>query len=138
MTSVLEPTPLGFTSNLLDTLSSTRTQLDAFVSHHKSQLDAIVMQGGADRAQMEQAIAGFQERLDSVEGENGAARMANVAKRESLAQKEAEICSLEAQVRNEGGSHVANLEAEEETAKNLALSAQQARKASEASKVSAH
>ncbi|GMH78829.1 hypothetical protein TL16_g07949 [Triparma laevis f. inornata] len=136
MTDVMIPTPLGFTSTLLDTLSSTRTQLDMFVSHHKSQLGGLVQSGGADRAQMESAIAEFTNRLDAVEGENGAVRLANVAKRDELAQKEAEIEGLEEKVRKEGGEHIKNLQKEESTAQNLASSASSARASSESSKSS--
>ena len=134
MTDILTPTPLGFTSGLLDTLSSTRTQLDVFVSHHKSQLDAIVATGGADRTRMEAAVTSYMERLSSLESEDGAIRKANIAKRQDLERKEAEIAELEARVRTEGGDHIEKLREEEEAARVEAEKATASRMASEASK----
>ncbi|GMH80833.1 hypothetical protein TrST_g10642 [Triparma strigata] len=134
MTDVLTPTPLGFTSPLLDTLSSTRTLLTTFTSHHKSTLLSISQMSAADKSQMETAVEEFKQRLNDIEGNNGTIKVANDAKRNELVKKEAEISELEEKVRSEGGSHISLLESEELTAKSLATSAAAARKSSESSK----
>mmetsp|Transcript_25147 Transcript_25147/g.47281 ORF Transcript_25147/g.47281 Transcript_25147/m.47281 type:complete len:232 (+) Transcript_25147:29-724(+) len=134
MTSVLTPTPLGFTSPLLDTLSSTRTLLTTFTSHHKSLLLSVSQMSASDKSQMSTAVSSFKKQLEDIEGNNGTIKRSNNAKRNNLVKKEAEIQELEEKVRSEGGTHISLLESEEASAKSLATSAAAARKSSETSK----
>mmetsp|Transcript_19704 Transcript_19704/g.41195 ORF Transcript_19704/g.41195 Transcript_19704/m.41195 type:complete len:241 (-) Transcript_19704:52-774(-) len=127
-------TPLGFTSNLLDTLSHARSSLDAFVSHHKSVLDSVASAGQASIEKYTEELTRLNERLNEVEGQDGEMKKLNNQKMEEVTRKEAEIAALEEKVTREGGDRISALKSEEETARALAESCRAAREKSELSK----
>jgi TolA-binding protein len=120
--SYITETPLGFTSNLLDTLSQARSSLDAFVSHHKSVLDSVSSSGAASIEKYTEELTKLNARLNEVEGQDGDIKRLNNQKMEEVTRKEAEVDELEERVRKEGGDKIESLKAEEETARALAES----------------
>jgi len=127
-------TPLGFTSNLLDTLSQARSSLDAFVSHQKSVLDSVSSSGSASIDKYAEELTRLNTRLSEVEGQDGEMKRINNQKIEEVTRKEAEVGALEERVRKEGGERIDSLKSEELTSKSLAESCRSARETSEHSK----
>ena len=69
-----QQTPLGFTSLLLDSLSQTRSSLDAFVTNHRGVLESIAATTQNCSMQSMKELNELNKKLENITGEDGAQR----------------------------------------------------------------